>query len=367
MKPKRPGNPSLETLQRGLTGERGLIGSRYMDDDALLRAYGEYYLPVSLEQARFILRRVSSLFPAGFPRLVDVGSGPGSVAAAFVEAGAKSVCLVDQSGKALVSARRRLESMGLPGGPVEVICVEANVIEEFAGAGQGVLARSDVGGASCVSFGHSLNEFWAGEADRVGCRADLLGRCVPLLAPGGVILVMEPALLSTSRDLLAVRDLLVSRGWRVVAPCPGRASLPCPALGAGESHTCHEEVPWKMPGDVARLAASLGVDKDVLKMAWFVFAPPDSASSAPAGNNPYADDVYRVVSDPLLNKAGRTRRLVCGREGRFPLSASGDGPDSLRSGFDSLKRGDLVRISGHVVRESGWGVGPDTRIVKADR
>lgn len=372
MKPKQPGGPSLQVLQRGLTGERGLIGSRYMDDEALLRAYTEYYLPVSLEQTRFILHRISSLFPAGFSRLVDVGSGPGSVAAAFVEAGTRSICLVDQSEKALASARNRLEGLcagGEPGGHPEVECVKANVSADVSALDGGLPAK--VGGvsiaaASCVSFGHSLNELWSGEDDRIERRAALLEGFASLLAPDGIILVIEPALLSTSRDLIAVRNLLVSRGWRVLAPCPGRYDLPCPVLGAGESHTCHEEVPWKMPSDVARLAASLGVDKDLLKMAWFVFAPPGSRSLARAGRHPWDGKTFRVVSDPLLNKAGRTRHLVCGREGRIPLSAPGDGDSARKSGFSALKRGDLVRISGALPRENGLGVGPDTRIVAVE-
>lgn len=354
MKPKRSGIASLEALQRGLTGERGLVGSRYMDDDSALRAYSEYYLPVSLEQTRYILRRLASLFPGGFHSLVDFGSGPGSVAAAFVEAGARSVRLVDQSAKALASARRRLVAMGAAGSPVEVSCVEADIAE-----GPRALVSGE---ASCVSFGHSLNELWAGAGDRIERRAGLLEKCAALLASGGIVLVIEPALLSTSRDLLAVRDLLVSRGWRVLAPCPGRSGLPCPALSAGESHTCHEEVSWKMPPDVERLAASIGVDKGVLKMAWFAFAPPESSAAALAGRDPWGNDVCRVVSDPLLNKAGRTRRLVCGRLGRVPLSAVASSSEALSSGFSALMRGDLVRISNAAPRENGLGVGPDTKI-----
>jgi SAM-dependent methyltransferase len=372
----------FRALQRGLTGDRSLIGVSYMDSPELLRAYLDFYWPISFEQTRRALA-VSSLLsgaPARVSRVIDAGSGPGPVAAAFASAGATALTLLDQSPRALDLARETIASRSgnsedRSSPPIEtVVCDIANPDP----------ARVPLwGAADIVSFGHSLNEVASGRDDRVAVRAALLERYATALSPGGSILVIEPALLSTSRDLLALRNLLVSRGWRVLAPCVDRARLDCPALAAGESQTCHDEVRWTMPASVERLAQSLALDKESLKMTWFLFAPPGTdasldeteaareasgATGDAAARDAAVDDsakgapTLRVVSDAMLNKAGRARRLLCGERGRFPLSAVAGSADARDSGFDALERGSFVRVRDPEARENGWGVAPGTAI-----
>jgi SAM-dependent methyltransferase len=344
-----------------------------MEDPELLSAYLDFYWPVSREQARHALalsarmNRLRAGSPFSFLRVIDAGSGPGPVAAAFAEAGAVELTLLDRSPRALELALREIprrsvhpgQSIEAPGGtgaPVmhALSCDIADPPED----------RIPLwGAADCVSFGHSLNELFAGESGRIEKRFALLERYGRALVPGGTILVIEPALLSTSRDLLELRNLLVSRGWTVLAPCPGREKESCPALDAGPSHTCHEEVSWEIPARVASLAASLGIDKESVKMTWFLFAPPGYAAAKQAPSVEL--DVWRVVSDPMLNKAGRCRRLLCGSAGRIPLSVRDGSPEARSSGFDELRRGDLVILAGTETRENGMGVCPGTRISAA--
>ena len=346
-------------LQRGLTGSRSLIGASYMDNPSMLRAYLDFYWPISFEQTRRAL--AVSAFLEGikesafsFLRVIDVGSGPGPVAAAFVDAGAEDVVLIDQSARALDLASDTIPARcgrGGGSGNARITTVVADISRPEP-ASITLWGRAD-----CVSFGHSLNEVAADSDDRVAIRTELLERYAEALAPGGVILVIEPALLSTSRDLIGVRNLLVDRGWRVVAPCPGRSFLPCPVLAAGETQTCHDEVSWKMPASVAALAQSMKLDKESLKMTWFMLRPPSQGES-----HVRDESLFRVVSDPMLNKGGRVRRLVCGASGRFPLSAPEGGADAARSGFDALARGDFIAVDDPEKRENGWGVGARTVI-----
>jgi len=100
------------------------------------------------------------------------------------------------------------------------------------------------------------------------------------------------------------------------------------------------------------------LDKDSLKMTWFLFAPPANGP----GDESRSRDLYRVVSDPMLNKGGRVRRLICGARGRFPLSAAEGSPDAIRSGFNGLARGDYIRVRDPEARENGWGIGNKTEI-----
>lgn len=340
---------SFSELQQGLTGQRSLIGALYMDKPELLTVYRDYYWPVSFAQVQHILEHLRTFRPSGFPVVLDAGSGPGPAAAAFLANGSSELYLVDQSRQALAMAKNLLDKNGT----MRTYCADIRALETV-GPDLSVWGRCD-----CIVFGHSLNELWADETDRIEKRTALLQSCAQGLSPEGSLLVIEPALLSTSRDLLSVRNALVSLGWQVIAPCPGRENLLCPALASGPQHTCHDEMAWVIPPKVASLAGSMKLDKEQLKMTWFLMTPPLSKF----GENPnLSDEVFRVVSDPMLNKSGRVRRLICGKTGRFPLSAPETALASDRSGFSSLTRGDYIRVDNPEVRENGWGVKSDTRI-----
>ncbi len=340
---------ALFRLQRGLTGTRSLIGARYMDDPDMLAAYLFFYWPVSYAQVAGILDQ-SGLRPA---RILDMGAGPGPAAAALLDAGADSAVLVDSSSSALDLARRVL-ALG-PASPERVRYLPADLEgpRPFDTA-------AERGPYDCIVFGHSLNELWIDAPDRAERVLALTGAASDCLSPEGFLMVVEPALLATSRDALAVRDGLVSAGWSVFAPCPGRSRHACPALAAGPGHTCHDELRWETPETVRVLARRTGLDKDSLKATWFLARPPGAPSALPG--SAYPEDAYRVVSDPLLNKAGRIRYLLCGASGRFAFSAPAEDPESKKSGFAYLRRGDVIRVSNPEIRESGWGLGPGTRI-----
>ncbi|MBP7095001.1 MAG: class I SAM-dependent methyltransferase [Spirochaetia bacterium] len=341
---------ALLRLQRGLTGGRALVGAPYMDDPALLEAYLLYYWPVSYAQAA----RALALSKAGTrKRVLDLGSGPGPVAAAFADSGARELVLVDASREALSLAQRILENPpeGLaPQGPPRVETLAADL--------EGLSPdRLPPGPYDAVSFGHSLNELWKGLPDRVARRAGLLESLRSRVAPGGLVLVVEPALLATSRDAIALRDALLERAWSVVAPCP--APIPCPALAAGPSHTCHDAAPWDVPPVTAALAREAGLDRDELKAAWFALSPDRAPSAAPEG-------FRRVVSEPMLNKSGRVRYLLCDARGRVALSAKSGDPAAKDSGFFALERYDLARVTGAEARETGEGVVAGTVIERVE-
>ncbi len=358
--PPRPAGKAVtegfRNLQRGLTGDRGLVGKSYMDDSGMLSAYLGYYWPASRAQCLAILdriaflegRRAGAALPLPVNTLIDVGSGPGPIAAAFASRGATKVSLLDQSPDALSLARKKV-------GLAEVSTLSCDIRNPDP-------ARiAQWGKADCVAFGHSLNELWARAEDRVSLRARLLERYAAALSPGGFILVLEPALLGTSRDLIAVRNLLVAKGWEALAPCPGRERLPCPALDAGLTHTCHEAVRWDIPEETSRLARSLGLDREWLKMAWFALRPP-RPEGAPSGEE---RPLYRIVSDPMRNKSGRVRKLLCGATGRFPLSApTADGKTEATGfpAFDRLERGDYLLVTEPEIRENGWGMSGKTAL-----
>ncbi len=340
---------ALFRLQRGLTGTRSLIGARYMDDPDLLAAYLFFYWPVSYSQTAGILA-LAGLHPS---RILVMGSGPGPASAALLDAGAEYAVLSDASPTALDLARRVLALGGTDPDRLRFLRGNLEGPEPYSEAAK-------LGPFDCVVFGHSLNELWIDVPDRAARVLALARGSAACLGPEGFLMVVEPALLATSRSALALRDGLAAEGWSVFAPCPGRRRLPCPALAAGPGHTCHDELRWETPSIVRLLARRTGLDKDSLKATWFLARPPAAPASLPG--SAYPEDAFRVVSDPLLNKAGRTRYLLCGSTGRFPFSAPAEDSRSRESGFLFLRRGDVIRVTDPEIRESGWGLAEGTRI-----
>lgn len=368
-------------LQRGLTGDRDLAGASYMDDPELLAAYLLYYWPVSYAQATRALE-LSGLRPAS---VLDLGSGPGPMAAAALDRGATRAALVDKSAAALALAARllapaRLSSScldldalardgvaidradeGAQGGPPQAGAPALGGAQAIGGGQGGAVAIEGGERFDLICFGHSLNEYHAGEERRVELRAALVERAAGRLAEGGSVLIIDPATLASARDALALRDALCARGWRVIAPCTTDA--PCPALAAGPSHSCHDEAAWDLPSFVGALAAQAGLDRALIKMSWFALRPPKTrAYPASPASPPPGQALYRVVSEPMLNKAGRVRRLLCGPGGRFPLSAKKGDRIAEAAGFFALERYGLLELEKPELREGGWGIAADTRI-----
>ena len=329
---------AVARLSRGLTRERELAGARYMDEGRLLGAYLLFYWPISYLQARGIL----SELPRRPRAVLDLGSGPAPVAFAALDAGAAEVVAADRSARALAAARSLAAAAGEPISTREWNPARGAPLAELAGA-----RRFDL-----VTMGHVVNELFPGP-DADARRAGLLEQALELVAPGGSLVVFEPALRDTSRALLRVRDLLVARGYAVRAPCLFRG--PCPAL-LRETDWCHAERPIEPPPIVAQLGKAAGLRKEAVKMSYLVLAPRGEGwASPPAGR------VFRIVSEPLASK-GRLRYMGCGPEGRVGLSLQEKHVTEANRRFGELLRGDVVEIAGAEPRGDGLALGEGSTV-----
>jgi len=325
----------VRTLSHGLTRGRELAGERYLDDPRLLGAYLLFYWPVSYAQGRAVLGELGSR-PR---RALDLGSGPGPMAFAALDTGASEVIAADRSRPALALARALAAEAG-----------EALATREWDPHRAGELPAA---GVDVVLLGHLLNELFGRGDPALGRRAALVERAAAVLRPGGSVVIVEPALRETSRELLALRDLLVRRGFAVRAPCLWRGD--CPAL-ARPSDWCHAERAWSMPPLLEQLARSAGLHKEALKMSYLVLAPAGEAwAEAPAGR------VFRIVSEPLEGK-GRRRFMGCGPEGRMGLALQEKHRTSANASFFGLHRGDVVAVTGTEPRGDGLALGERSEV-----
>jgi len=329
---KRPGPPdrleprelkelgaAVRQLSLGLTRDRALAGERYMDDPRLLGAYLLFYWPVSYAQARQVLGELSTR-----PRAVlDLGSGPGPLSFAALDAGAAEVTAADRSPHALELAR--------------ALAAEAEeALATRTWDPSRPRAELPAGEFDAVLAGHLLNELFGDGEAALDRRAELLEAALGKVKRRGSLVVIEPALRETSRALLAVRDRLVSRGYAIRAPCLYREG--CPAL-VKASDWCHAERAWQAPPLVEALARAAGLHKEALKMSYLVVAPRGEAWPAPPQGRP-----FRIVSEPLEGK-GRQRYIGCGPEGRVGLALQEKHRTPANERFFTLRRGDVVRVT----------------------
>lgn len=370
---------TLFSLQRGFTGSREKIATSYLQRQNYLSAYMAYYWPVSFHQVLGALAEIKARHPqASWKSVLDLGSGPGPAAAAACVMGASRVALVDASSTALRVAQTLLiQGAGVAASHISIL--PQNLESVFS---------MPEGPFDLAVMCHALNELWHTQPDALERRAALLERALERLAPGGVLLLMEPSAHYASRPLLALRDLFLKRNpaLRCIAPCPHGA--PCPLLQTENERTCFSEWQWTPPRLVERLASIAGLDKSSLKAAWVAFqtAEPSTAvlpateeaspvfSSSSTSEEAHRSSVSlslcgRVVSDPLRNKAGRIRRLVCTESGGLAtLSAppvSGQKPVSSGSAtLLSLQRGDCIEVCGLEPRPGALhgGLLPDSTI-----
>lgn len=311
----------VKQLSLGLTRDRQLAGARYMDDPKLLGAYLLFYWPVSYAQARATLSELTTR-----PRAVlDLGSGPGPMAFAAMDAGASTVTAADRSKPALELARTLATEAG-----------EGIATREWSPEKPLPDGKFDV-----ITMGHVVNELFNGQ---IAPRAALLEKIIERVNPNGSLVVVEPALRETSRALLQVRDALVERGYAIRAPCLFRGA--CPAL-LKESDWCHAERQWRMPKLVEDLARGAGLHKESLKMSYLIVAPKGEPwAPVPEGT------LFRVVSEQLPGK-GRTRFMGCGPDGRIGLAMQEKHETEKNRLFFKAQRGDVLRISNTEDRGDG--------------
>jgi SAM-dependent methyltransferase len=308
----------VKQLSLGLTRERKLAGARYMDDPKLLGAYLLFYWPVSYAQAREAFGEL----PQRPRSVLDLGSGPGPVGFAALDAGGRELTLADRSKPALALARALAAEAG-----------EALATREWDPTRKTPLPE---GKYELVTMGHVLNELYGSGEEAVKPRAALLEQVLAQVKPGGSLVVLEPALRETSRLLLRVRDVMVEKGYALRAPCLYRGA--CPAL-VKESDWCHAERAWPMPRVVEEIARAAGLHKESLKMSYLVLAP-----RGEGWPEPRPERLFRIVSEPLEGK-GRQRYIGCGPEGRVGLALQEKHRTERNERFFKLHRGDVIAVT----------------------
>ncbi|HXY53497.1 MAG TPA: small ribosomal subunit Rsm22 family protein [Nitrospirota bacterium] len=342
-------------LSKLLTKERESIPAAYLKDTGLRKAYLSYYLPSNLPKIHLPLNELSlhpkSMLAKERLRILDVGSGPGSAMLGAMKFFARlenppflEFTAIDHVAENLKDAVALYASYRERCGLDASLHAVKTSIEK---AEPHLIGHYDL-----IILSNVLNELFHRDEERTAKRAGILHHIMRrFLADDGSLIVIEPALHDTSREMLLVRDSLVTQGFRVYSPCLMNEG--CPAL-VNPKDWCHEDMPWEPPAVIREIDDRAGLRKDSLKFSYLVVRK-DGLSLADV----YGAHAFRIVSEPLVSK-GKIEFYICGKGGRRLVTRLDKDTSPANDAYRALERGDIVRFQ--ELRDEGkrYRVGKDT-------
>ncbi|MDN5941882.1 MAG: small ribosomal subunit Rsm22 family protein, partial [Nitrospira sp.] len=271
---------AVVNLSRLFTTARATLPPRYLDDSAHASAYLSYFLPVNLSKVQVLLDELPNDNHEISDRpmaVLDLGCGPGTGALALLDwlwhrnpeqAKSLSVLAADTSHESLQDAKRLWEAYcneaGIPGQGLR--CIEGNLEHPL----KGDFGKQLVRGApyDLMIIANTLNELFPAATDPSAERAAVVGQLLPFLSMHGTIMIVEPALRQTARELHQLRNHLLKQNLcTVYSPCLHERA--CPALDHPDDW-CHEERPWQTPPAIVALDREVGFIKDALKFSYLL-------------------------------------------------------------------------------------------------
>lgn len=267
----------------------------YFAEEELLAAYGIFFLPQSFVRTGYALAQAMELRgwrPASaVPAILDLGAGPGSCGVSVAHhlrrrgAGRVELAAVDRSPGALAGLERFAEDfLGSP------VAVRTRV---------GDAARPETwpeGDFDVIVAGFVLNEMTHLDAKSTLAWFATLRR---RLRPGGLILLLEPALRTTAERLQRLSEQVCAEGG-LTRLGPELDAHACPQLLAGE-HWNHESRPWTAPASAAYANRRLFRDLREVRFACALFTDATVTDLPP--------EAVRLVSDVQIIK-GLLRFIV---------------------------------------------------------
>ncbi len=308
-------------IHAGLTRERALVGTPYLGDRSLRADYEREIAPRTRAALQRIFAQVGDRW-GQVGRVLDLGAGTGAASAAM---------------------RERFPGVEVTS--VDRVAAVAGVV--VADLRREVRPRGVVGRFDLIVAAHLLNEL-SGSMTVVERAAMVFAWARELLAEGGRIVLVEPALRETTRDLLAIRDRLVAAHFQVLAPCFWQGA--CPALER-ERDWCHDSAPWLQEPDGGSARGRSRVD-----FAYLVLR-----QGLPGDDRVDDKRLFRVVSDPIVEK-GRLRLYGCGPAGRHALVRLDREESDENRDFSQAGRGDVIVVTGTERAGDGLRIGGGSRV-----
>ena len=318
--------------------------ARYGNDAEAQLAYGLFFFPQTYARTRMVLQECRNaqrwVPPADRPlRILDLGAGLGAGLLAAIrelEGYDLSLRALDHATGSLATLREILEQQG-------------RTAETREGQLLAPLPEGECWDLILCSF--ALNEALEGTPD---CDVPAWIRSlIQHLHPGGLLVILEPALDAAAERMETLRDLVAQEGHgRIVAPCLHH--LPCP-LRQEKRGYCHEVRRWDPPESVAYLNRHLFRDLQVLKFCLLAITRVERPAPAP-------DPACTRLVAPVDLQNGKLVTRGCASDGRLytyelltrhlsraerdEVAATERGSRVRWPGLQALKDGRTLRASG---------------------
>lgn len=304
--------PFTSRLSDLFTTDRATGFAAYADDPRALLAYGLFFFPQTFTRMRCILRECT----AGGRALAAAGPGPLRVLDLGAGLGAASLALASLTGRPPANAR-----------PISLLAVDRSeasltVMRELFGSLRPALwpaaelttavgtllalPPAAAGPWDVILCSFALNE--ALEGGPAGAAEEWLQHTIDHLAPGGTLVLCEPALRQTAERIERLRDSAAASGrFRILGPCLHQA--PCPLRQKGEAW-CHEVRRWKAPPSLHFLNRHLFRSVQFLKFSFLAL----SREAPPAAE---ADSARARLVAPMNAQKGRFTTWGCAADGQI--------------------------------------------------
>ncbi|MCB0368992.1 MAG: hypothetical protein KDD45_05935, partial [Bdellovibrionales bacterium] len=138
-------------------------------------------------------------------------------------------------------------------------------------------------------------------------------KAMKLLEKFNHLVIIEPSLHDDGRRLMGLRDDLINRGFKILAPCVHQNS--CPLLTHSKKDWCHDRIHFNKPEWLKNIEKHLPIKNDTLTFSYLIASknPPIQSQQSMQPN------LARITGD-LLKEKGKSKQLICFNTERIFLS-----------------------------------------------
>jgi len=318
-----------------------------MTESAYPSAYLAFNFPLNFMKTRYVMNRVITLFPNLFAnskiRVLDIGCGEGAGLMGILYS-------ISRSRRAIYHGFDASRSMIKQGRSLIRIITRQNPLPrirmEQKNAANGLLKLKER--YDLIILSNSLIEI----SSHMPGTLRYIERISKHLTENGILIIIEPALVSASRCIMELRDhLMAKQKLNILLPC--LHNHPCPLYGLRQGKEwCHQSIPWNPPQYMHIINKNLNREIKMLKFSYIILSPQNYQT--PHG--------YTVIS-PLLREKGKKKCYLCTDQGRIELVRLKKNRSSNNKDFDRISKGDIISVQGGERPRLGYtNITTDTRI-----
>lgn len=358
-------------LSDAFTEDRNSLPVNYFNNPVLRSGYLLYFLPVNFLKIVRIMKEFSPQeLTRGQIRILDLGAGPGTGMLGMMAFYAEMIrqkrikdawldfTLIDQNYPVLKDAHSLHDAY------------KDHLEGQFAGFKSFCSVKNyDLrrGGLErflrnfkyhVIILQNFLNEFHS-HGDQLAIVSQLIKH--HLEPKTGKLVIIEPALRNTARNLQTIRDQLVKeeRLAHVHAPCLHQDV--CPLNHFNQRDWCHFYLSWKCPNFIRKVDRLIGNKKDWLALSYLVLGLAERDWQATFKR---PEQTWRVISN-LMPSKGKKEVVLCGPPGRYHLSRLDKDRSTANKEFAEIHRGDLAEFDAGAPK--GFRVDGESRVGRGEK